>query len=483
GDGADATLTIDITVPAGATLGSTRMRVAERWYEDPEPCTSATWGEVEDYEVEIVEEYGIKWEQLPDLSPLGMDVDATNDMFEQMPPHILADDFLCTQTGYITDIHFWGSWFNDMLPYEECPEAVEFTISIHADIPANPPDQPYSMPGEPLWMRTFIPYYENVEWLTDAIEDWYDPATEFFYDDNHYLCFKYNFYLQPEDYFYQEGTIDEPVVYWLDIQAVPLDDSNPDIRFGWKTSLDHWNDDAVWAIGEEPCPGLWNELRYPMGHPFCPESIDLAFELTTLGEDTTPPEQYIELGTPIIEDIYNAGGDWLDLIGTQTPVWINSTDPETGTEYIEYILFWSDHFGDWVEYATYTVEDNQEVPGNPFLTDTDDTIGRISIEIYFDFSCFHQIHALCFNNIGLSDTDALDFLVDADAPPNDEFAYVGPLYIEQSVRYISHRTVKRIWANDTGCTEGVAGVCRIEWEVEYKTLGGDLFTVGIGTVE
>ena len=42
------------------------------------------------------------WPQLPD--PNGLDVMATE-------PFVLADDFECAETGYIKDIHFWGSWF------------------------------------------------------------------------------------------------------------------------------------------------------------------------------------------------------------------------------------------------------------------------------------------------------------------------------------------------------------------------------------
>jgi hypothetical protein len=184
-------------------------------------------------------------------------------------------------------------------------------------------------------------------------------------------------------------------------------------------------------------------------------------------QDTTPPIQTIQLGEPIIEDVYDAGGNWLDLIGTQTPVWINSSDPESGSAYITYTLFWNDHFGDWQEGPTYTVEDNLVTSGNQFLTDVDDREGYISVKLHFDQSCFHQIHALCFNNAGLSSTTHLDFLVDADAPSNEEYDYVGPTYyVAGNVRYISHRTVKRIYANDTGCTGGVAGVCRIEWKVE-----------------
>jgi hypothetical protein len=45
--------------------------------------------------------------QLPD--PGGWDVNATGNV--SLPNSImLADDFRCTETGYIDDMHFWGSW-------------------------------------------------------------------------------------------------------------------------------------------------------------------------------------------------------------------------------------------------------------------------------------------------------------------------------------------------------------------------------------
>ena len=228
-----------------------------------------------------------KWEQLPDLSENGYDVDATKDMGLQQPPHILADDFLCTQSGYITEIHFWGSWYHDEIPFWECPEAVEFTISIHADIPAGQVAS-YSMPGEVLWYTTFSPTYDDVVWYHEGYEGWYDPVTGYSEMNADYYCFQYNFFVPTAEQFYQEGTEENPIVYWLDIQATPLDEEYfPFARFGWKTSETHWNDDAVWVIGEEPFSGLWNELRDPVTM----ESLDLAFVIVT--EET---EQTFDFG-------------------------------------------------------------------------------------------------------------------------------------------------------------------------------------------
>lgn len=49
------TLTVNVTVPAGATLGETRMRVAEHYNSDPTSCQSSTYGEGEDYTINITE--------------------------------------------------------------------------------------------------------------------------------------------------------------------------------------------------------------------------------------------------------------------------------------------------------------------------------------------------------------------------------------------------------------------------------------------
>jgi hypothetical protein len=128
----------------------------------------------------------LKWEQLPDLSPTGMDVDATFQP-DNPPPLLLADDFLCTETGYITDIHIWGSWIYDHIPFFEDPAAVQFTFSIHSDIPAGPT---HSMPGDILWMKTWTPTYDDVEQVYEGPEDWYNPALPMWLNDNHNLCYK-----------------------------------------------------------------------------------------------------------------------------------------------------------------------------------------------------------------------------------------------------------------------------------------------------
>ena len=66
-----------------------------------------------------------------------------------------------------------------------------------------------------------------------------------------------------------------------------------------------------------------------------------AMSIVVAQDDPTPPIQSIELGTPRMDDVYNWGGELLDMIGTQTPVWINSSDPESGTKWLYYDLYWN----------------------------------------------------------------------------------------------------------------------------------------------
>lgn len=194
--------------------------------------------------------------QLPDLDTTGIDVDATTNF-------VLADDFLCTESGPITDIHIWGSWLGDQVDPQPA-----FTLSIHADVPAGP-EQPFSQPGETLWLRAFAPGSYAARLYAGQIEEgWMTPPSIYVFPGDT-ACYQYNFTIPVSAAFTQEvGTI-----YWLDVQVSSTN------RFGWKTAVypPHFSDDAVWAVGSEPGPLAWQPLVYPPTHPYHDRSIDLAF--------------------------------------------------------------------------------------------------------------------------------------------------------------------------------------------------------------
>lgn len=273
-----------VATPPTAVVGQTFGRFRASSGGGLVPWGPATDGEVEDYEVRIHEPN--KWLQAPDLTPTGIDVNATQ-------PFILADDFLCTEPGRIVEIKIWGSWLGDYLPFGGDPTAVEFTLSFHRDIPWWENPDGYSIPGEPLWIYRFLAGQYNARvWADSLVEGWLDPPQSYWFPADH-ICWLYTFRVPVEDAFFQRGSEMEPIVYWLDVQAEPLD---ADALFGWKTSLDHWNDDAVWGMGMEPYPGWWRELRYPPEHEYYGQSIDLAFALNNEPTSGTPKGLGEDLG-------------------------------------------------------------------------------------------------------------------------------------------------------------------------------------------
>jgi hypothetical protein len=171
--------------------------------------------------------------QLPDEA--GWDVNATQ-------PVVLADDFMCMETGAIKEFHWWGSWKHGIEG-----QILYFVLSIHADIPADPPGIPYSRPGVTLWERE-VAFFEAIPFDPPSMEGWYDPTTGEVIDNDHQAYFQYNVCLESEDWFWQ----DSGTIYWLNISAVVADPVGT--QWGWKSTNYHWNDDAVWAF--------WGELNW-----------------------------------------------------------------------------------------------------------------------------------------------------------------------------------------------------------------------------
>jgi hypothetical protein len=86
--------------------------------------------------------------QLPDET--GWDVYATAGLSDYGYQEIcLADDWECNESGPVTDIHFWGSWKGGITGTIN-----GFQLAIYTDIPADPPQNPYSRPGTILWEWT-----------------------------------------------------------------------------------------------------------------------------------------------------------------------------------------------------------------------------------------------------------------------------------------------------------------------------------------
>jgi hypothetical protein len=184
--------------------------------------------------------------QLP--NPEGFDVD-----FGFGP---IGDDWQCSETGTVDDIHFWISWFwDDPLPIQE------ISVSIWSNNPVGP--HGWSEPLEMLWERVFYPgeFIEAGPWPGNQL--WLLPWGEII-PQPHGLYWQINI-PEIEDPFIQ----DEGEIYWLIIHIPYFDE----MTVGWKTSLDWFMDHAVWFNGVE-----WMMI----------DGYDLAFVIT--GEQIPPPE-------------------------------------------------------------------------------------------------------------------------------------------------------------------------------------------------
>ena len=217
--------------------------------------------------------------QLPDLQQ-GMNVLATD-------PIVLADDFMCSETGLITDVHIWGSWLDDIFPMNpdgtSDPGNMTFRLSIHSDIPADQSTTGYSMPGELLWEQVFPPGDFRWQFWVTSQERFFDPEMNRIMGADSQV-FQYNFCIDPNTAANPPFEQIKDTIYWLDVSATPGGEpGSADALWGWKTSADHWNDDSVWIgdlgdgiDGDTSVVGPWFELI----DPECGFSLDQAFVIT-----------------------------------------------------------------------------------------------------------------------------------------------------------------------------------------------------------
>ncbi len=247
---------------------------------------------------------GVKWLQRPNLTTNGFDVNATFspvDFYDLNGPGqwVVADDFRCTTPGYITDIHLWGSWWNDQVDSN-----ASYTLTIWSDVPGG--TSGFSHPGQWLWTQTFT----NGQYTLCPYTNWY----EYFYagDDIvfsdaegastnlYYLCFD-----SFRTNFFQTGTPDSPMIYWLSV-AVQSTNQSP-AYFGWKSSADAYNDAAVYAKGTSLYPVNWSPMYGLQG-----ERLNLAFKITTfppICDESTNTMKYVQwpaTNPPKAFDVWNS---------------------------------------------------------------------------------------------------------------------------------------------------------------------------------
>lgn len=207
--------------------------------------------------------YKMHFPQLPDESIDGRDVLASYPAMQYPFGKVVADDWKCSETGPVTDIHIWGSWYDD----SPDPNAV-FHLAIFTDDRTGN----FSKPGDLLKAYVFGPGTYGVRLYKDQIEEGFlDPNTHELVGVDTEI-WQYNFLIS--DPIIQE----KDNIYWLAVQAMV----SPNHAFGWKTTFLPYEDRAVY--GDNLLPGDvplgWNPVFWfdPAGNQVY---YDMAFVITT----------------------------------------------------------------------------------------------------------------------------------------------------------------------------------------------------------
>ncbi len=228
-------------------------------------------GEVEDYEVVIVEGGEgppIKWAQ-PPLVHENPDVPFSPffygwDVRSEYDGTFVADDWFCKSARPVTDIHWWGSYtdWDSAFPPPVAPHA--FHIGVWTDVPKSE-ETDWSHPGEMIW-EWIVPRAELHE---RVVGDDFHP--EFMSKPD--SCFRYDFFIPEEQWFHQEK---DSTIYWLSIAAL-YEEAPDSFVWGWKTREHFFHDDAVFVYDPvQPKIGDVIIKSEPIA-----EKWDLAFVLTT----------------------------------------------------------------------------------------------------------------------------------------------------------------------------------------------------------
>ena len=193
--------------------------------------------------------------QLPD--PTGLDVNFS--FRDEDNATTVADDFQCSATGPILDIHLWVSWRHEDIPVDIMKAIDIININIFKDAGG--------APGAWQWGYNTRGNYVYVP-AGQGPQGWLDPPALPIVSD-HYQYFQINIDI-PADVAFEQT---EGEIYWLALTAA-IHRDNANEAVGWKTSLQQFGSPAMFYLapfGQNP----WTPLQDVTGAP-----IDMAFVIT-----------------------------------------------------------------------------------------------------------------------------------------------------------------------------------------------------------
>lgn len=241
--------------------------------------------------------YSMHFPQSPKAG--GWDIGPRNNTFTA------ADDFLCTKSGKVNNIIFWGSWQEDLVGiidsflitiYETSIKEANVVWKGAADNEYNPDRSEFQFTVKPM-PPVLQGWYDVVDYDPTFPQNSYDINDHQKWDEINAHNFEIPIVLQA-------GT-----TYWIKIDEMWISDPNyiddgtyhlfPTI--GWKESDKHFGSKAKIYCG--PCTG-WKL----MSDPITGSAIDLAFVVMT----APPPADITKDGKVDYHDIRALANSWLD---------------------------------------------------------------------------------------------------------------------------------------------------------------------------
>jgi hypothetical protein len=180
----------------------------------------------------------------------------------------VADDWQCSESGFVTDIHVWGSWKGDL------EDTIDYIyVEIYEDVAGQP--------GDVLWSHSFYPEsgpgHFTIRDYGTGDQGWLwpgPPEYEEYILHDHVNFHQINFenFAEWYDPFYQQAG--QP--YWLGVGVVNDNYVHTGKRWGWKTSLNYYGSAPVLLDERGAWPGVWAEIDDPVtGDP-----LGMAFVIT-----------------------------------------------------------------------------------------------------------------------------------------------------------------------------------------------------------
>ena len=197
--------------------------------------------------------------------------------------------------------------------------------------------------------------------------------------------------------------------------------------------------------------------------------------------DDTPPQSHVAVNDP-------SYGTWDYYVTTDTPIWINITDPGDCAAGVKdtYIEIWYDSTGNFngmeILLEQAQIMDGVLYSSDYLIGDLDGALnGQISLWINFTEECHHMIQWYSVDYVGNNETPQETLFHVDDTSPVTLHETGVPLYTNGGNTYVTTHTP--LWLNTSDPGECAVGCNYLEWEIHIWDEVTDMYVITQSGVE